>query len=71
LRATAAWFVHLKRRRRALRVTAGDVQQEAKQLAAARDIAGAQRMYVRMRQIAQQLDRSDLELAAVSDLAGV
>ncbi|MEV6643217.1 hypothetical protein [Amycolatopsis sp. NPDC051371] len=47
------------------------VQQEAKQLAAARDIAGAQRMYGRMRQIAQQLDRSDLELAAISDLAGV
>lgn len=26
LRATAAWFVHLKRRRRALRITTGDVQ---------------------------------------------
>ncbi|MEU8632475.1 hypothetical protein AB0C38_09930 [Amycolatopsis sp. NPDC048633] len=50
---------------------AAEVQQEAKRLAAARDIAGAQRMYGRMRRIAQQLDRSDLELAAVSDLATV
>ncbi|MEV6626170.1 hypothetical protein AB0M71_35180, partial [Amycolatopsis sp. NPDC051114] len=48
-----------------------EVQQEAKRLAAARDIAGAQRKYGRMRQIARQLDRSDLELAAVSDLATV
>ncbi|MEV7040380.1 hypothetical protein [Amycolatopsis sp. NPDC051061] len=48
-----------------------EVQQEAKRLAAARDIVGAQRLYGRMRQLAQRLDRSDLELAAVSDLATV
>ncbi|WP_284744129.1 hypothetical protein [Amycolatopsis sp. RTGN1] len=48
-----------------------EVQQEAKRLAAARDIAGAHRAYSRLRQLAQRLDRSDFELAAVSDLAGV
>ncbi|MEU0788492.1 hypothetical protein ABZ342_00405 [Amycolatopsis sp. NPDC005961] len=48
-----------------------EIQREAKRLAAARDIGGAQRLYGRMRQIAQRLDRSDFELAAVSDLATV
>ncbi|WP_406633280.1 hypothetical protein [Amycolatopsis sp. WGS_07] len=47
------------------------VQTEAKRLAAARDVAGAQRAYARMRQLAQQLDRTSVELAAVSDLATV
>jgi tetratricopeptide (TPR) repeat protein len=47
------------------------VQGEAKRLAAARDVAGAQREYTRMRRLAQRLDRTDLELAAVSDLATV
>ncbi|WP_409180043.1 hypothetical protein F9C11_26385 [Amycolatopsis sp. VS8301801F10] len=50
---------------------AGAVQTEAKRLAAARDVTGAQRAYGRMRQLAQQLDRVSLELAAVSDLAAV
>ncbi|MGV9297323.1 hypothetical protein [Amycolatopsis sp. NPDC003676] len=47
------------------------VQAEAKQLAVARDVAGARRAYARMRQLAQQLDRVSLEVAAVSDLATV
>ena len=55
----------------ALLVEAFDVQGEAKQLAVARDVIGAQRKYARMRQIAQQLDRTSVELAAVSDLATV
>jgi tetratricopeptide (TPR) repeat protein len=55
----------------ALLVEAVDVQGEAKRLAAARDVAGAQRQYTRMRQLAHRLDRTDLELAAVSDLATV
>jgi hypothetical protein len=50
---------------------AAEVEQGAKRLAADRDIIGAQRLYGRMRQLAQRLDRSDLELAAVSDLATV
>jgi tetratricopeptide (TPR) repeat protein len=50
---------------------AADAQDAAKRLAAARDVAGAQRKYARMRQIALQLDRTSLELAAVSDLATV
>jgi len=54
-----------------LLVEAVDVQGVAKRLAAARDVAGAQRMYGRMRQLAHRLDRTDLELAAVSDLATV
>ncbi len=48
-----------------------EIQRTAKQLAAARDIAGAHREYGRMRQLAHRLDRTDLELAAVSDLATV
>ncbi|MFD2470619.1 hypothetical protein [Amycolatopsis silviterrae] len=55
----------------ALLAEAVAVQTEAKRLAAARDVAGAQRAYARMRQLAQQLDRTSLELAAVSDLATV
>ncbi|WP_116203100.1 hypothetical protein [Amycolatopsis circi] len=55
----------------ALLTEAFAVQTEAKQLAAARDVAGAQRAYARMRQLAQQLDRVSLEVAAVSDLATV
>ncbi|GAA4547802.1 hypothetical protein [Amycolatopsis samaneae] len=47
------------------------VQTEAKRLAAARDVTGAQREYARMRQLARRLDRTSLELAAVSDLATV
>jgi tetratricopeptide (TPR) repeat protein len=54
-----------------LLVEAVDVQGAAKRLAAARDVAGAQRTYTRMRQLAHRLDRTDLELAAVSDLATV
>ncbi|WP_328615387.1 hypothetical protein OHS18_48430 [Amycolatopsis sp. NBC_00355] len=54
-----------------LLVEAVDVQGEAKRLAAARDVTGAQRQYARMRQLAHRLDRTDLELAAVSDLATV
>ncbi|MEV7094893.1 hypothetical protein AB0M80_18850 [Amycolatopsis sp. NPDC051045] len=46
-------------------------QGEAKRLAVARDFAGAHREYARMRQLAQQLDRADLALAALSDLATV
>ncbi|MFG1643900.1 hypothetical protein ACGFMK_26720 [Amycolatopsis sp. NPDC049252] len=52
-------------------VEAVDVQSAAKRLAAERDVAGAQRMYTRLRQLAHRLDRTDLELAAVSDLATV
>lgn len=55
----------------ALLVEAVDVQGVAKRLAAARDVAGAQRQYARMRQLAHRLDRTDLDLAAVSDLATV
>ncbi|MFJ1767080.1 hypothetical protein ACIOD2_42590 [Amycolatopsis sp. NPDC088138] len=54
-----------------LLVEAVDVQGAAKRLAAARDVVGAQRLYTRMRQLAHRLDRTDLELAAVSDLATV
>ncbi|KZB88525.1 hypothetical protein [Amycolatopsis regifaucium] len=50
---------------------AAKVQDQAKRLAAARNVAGAHRKYARMREIAQKLDRTDLELAAVSDLAHV
>ncbi|WP_410638555.1 hypothetical protein [Amycolatopsis sp. lyj-346] len=56
---------------RRLLVKAVQIQEKAKRLAAARDIAGAHRAYGRMRQLARQLDRTDLELAAVSDLATV
>ncbi|MFI7118614.1 hypothetical protein [Amycolatopsis sp. NPDC049868] len=56
---------------RRLLVEAAGLQAEAKRLAAARDVAGAHRAYGRMREIAQRLDRTDLELAAVSDLATV
>ncbi|MFF1613831.1 hypothetical protein ACFVYA_39210 [Amycolatopsis sp. NPDC058278] len=56
---------------RRLLAEAVEVQNEAKWLAAARDIAGAHRAYGRMRQLARQLDRTDLEVAAVSDLATV
>ncbi|MER6900703.1 hypothetical protein, partial [Amycolatopsis sp. NPDC000740] len=55
----------------ALLAEAFAVQAEAKRLAVARDVAGAQRAYTRMRQLAQQLDRVSLEVAAVSDLATV
>lgn len=55
----------------ALLVEAVNVQGVAKRLAAARDVAGAQRQYARMRQLAHRLDRTDLDLAAVSDLATV
>ncbi|MGW7531361.1 hypothetical protein [Amycolatopsis sp. NPDC054798] len=55
----------------ALLAEAFAVQTEAKRLAAARDVTGAQRAYTRMRQLAQQLDQVSLELAAVSDLATV
>ncbi|WP_410626078.1 hypothetical protein [Amycolatopsis sp. cmx-8-4] len=55
----------------ALLVEAVDVQGVAKRLAVARDGAGAQRQYARMRQLAHRLDRTDLDLAAVSDLATV
>lgn len=55
----------------ALLTEAFAVQTEAKQLAATRDVAGAQQAYARMRQLAQQLDRVSLEVAAVSDLAAV
>ncbi|MDT7800428.1 MAG: hypothetical protein QOI78_3861 [Actinomycetota bacterium] len=54
-----------------LLVEAVDVQGAAKRLAAERDVVGAQRLYTRMRQLAHRLDRTDLELAAVSDLATV
>jgi hypothetical protein len=46
-------------------------QGAAKRLAAARDFAGAQREYGRMRQLAHRLDRTDLEVAALSDLAAL
>ncbi|WP_103355816.1 tetratricopeptide repeat protein [Amycolatopsis sp. CA-128772] len=48
-----------------------EAQGVAKRLAGARDVVGAHREYGRMRQLAQRLDRIDLELAAVSDLATV
>ncbi|MEU0534864.1 hypothetical protein [Amycolatopsis tolypomycina] len=48
-----------------------EIQRAAKQLAAARDVTGAHREYGRLRQLAHRLDRTDLELAAVSDLATV
>ncbi|WP_370964060.1 hypothetical protein [Amycolatopsis sp. cg9] len=48
-----------------------ETQQAAKRLAAARDFAGAHREYGRLRQFARRLDRTDLELAAVSDLAAL
>jgi tetratricopeptide (TPR) repeat protein len=50
---------------------AAGLQDEGKRLGNTRDIAAALRCYGRMRQIARQLDRTDLELAAVSDLAVV
>ncbi|MFI6307562.1 hypothetical protein ACIBCH_37230 [Amycolatopsis thailandensis] len=56
---------------RKLLVEAAKVQDQAKQLAAVRNVAAAHRKYARMREIAQRLDRTDLELAAVSDLATV
>ncbi len=56
---------------RKLLIEAARVQDQAKQLAAVRDAAGAHRKYARMREIAQKLDRTDLDLAAVSDLAQV
>ncbi|NBH12023.1 hypothetical protein GTY80_53380, partial [Amycolatopsis sp. SID8362] len=46
-----------------------ETQQEAKRLGAERDFAGAHQAYDRLRRFARQLDRTDLELAAVSDLA--
>ncbi|EME63543.1 hypothetical protein [Amycolatopsis decaplanina] len=60
-----------ERQYRKLLVDAVKLQDKAKRLAAARDVAGAHRTYGRMREIAQRLDRTDLELAAVSDLATV
>ncbi|HET6711203.1 hypothetical protein [Amycolatopsis sp.] len=48
-----------------------EIQRAAKQLAVARDVTGAHREYGRLRQLAHRLDRTDLELAAVSDLATV
>ncbi|MFC3450507.1 hypothetical protein [Amycolatopsis speibonae] len=56
---------------RKLLIEAAKVQDQAKQLAAVRNVAGAHRKYARMREIAQRLDRTDLDLAAVSDLATV
>ncbi|WP_233629928.1 tetratricopeptide repeat protein [Amycolatopsis sp. WAC 04197] len=58
-----------ERQYRKLLVEAAKVQDEAKRLAVTRNVADAQRKYARMREIAQRLDRTDLELAAVSDLA--
>ncbi|GAB3741653.1 hypothetical protein GCM10027598_72610 [Amycolatopsis oliviviridis] len=58
-----------ERQYRKLLVEADKVQDQAKRLAVTRNVAGAQRKYARMREIAHQLDRTDLELAAVSDLA--
>ncbi|MEV6905841.1 tetratricopeptide repeat protein [Amycolatopsis sp. NPDC051071] len=54
-----------------LLIEAAKVQDQAKQLAAVRNAAGAHRKYARMREIARKLDRTDLDLAAVSDLAHV
>jgi tetratricopeptide (TPR) repeat protein len=56
---------------RKLLMEAAKVQDQAKQLGAARNVAGAHRKYARMREIARKLDRTDLEVAAVSDLAHV
>ncbi|MFD8492604.1 hypothetical protein [Amycolatopsis sp. NPDC059657] len=56
---------------RRLLFEASRVQDKAKRLTAKRDVAGAHRAYGRMREIARELDRTDLELAAVSDLAVV
>ncbi|MEU7787941.1 hypothetical protein [Amycolatopsis sp. NPDC049159] len=56
---------------RQLLVSASEAQQRAKGLAAARDFAGAHQEYARLRQFAQRLDRTDLELAALSDLAAL
>src|SRR5262249_53835101 len=47
------------------------LQVQAKQLAARRESAAALQLYQRMRRIAAQLDRTDVELAAVSDMAEV
>ncbi|WP_410598564.1 tetratricopeptide repeat protein [Amycolatopsis sp. lyj-90] len=60
-----------ERQYRKLLMEAAKVQDQAKQLAALRNVAGAHRKYARMREIAQKLDRTDLDLAAVSDLAHV
>ncbi|WP_370949307.1 hypothetical protein AB5J62_17660 [Amycolatopsis sp. cg5] len=54
---------------RRLLVEASQVQDKGKRLSAKRDVVGAHRAYGRMREIAHALDRTDLELAAVSDLA--
>ncbi len=59
------------RQYRKLLIEAAKVQDQAKQLAALRNVAGAHRKYARMREIARKLDRTDLDLAAVSDLAHV
>ncbi|WP_181777760.1 tetratricopeptide repeat protein, partial [Amycolatopsis pittospori] len=56
---------------RRLLMEAAKVQDQAKRLAAVRNVAGAHRKYARMREIARKLDRTDLEVAAVSDLAQV
>ena len=48
---------------------AAEIQDDAKRLAAARDFAGAHRQYGRLQQLAHRLDRTDLALAAISDLA--
>ncbi|SDW46971.1 hypothetical protein SAMN05421504_101672 [Amycolatopsis xylanica] len=56
---------------RQLLIEASQVQDQAKQLSAQRDAVGAHRAYGRMREIARELDRTDLELAALSDLAVV
>ncbi|AGM06017.1 tetratricopeptide repeat protein [Amycolatopsis keratiniphila] len=58
-----------ERQYRKLLLEAGEVQDEAKRLAVTRNVVDAQRKYARMREIAQRLDRTDLEVAAVSDLA--
>lgn len=60
-----------ERQYRKLLMEAAKVQDQAKQLAALRNAAGAHRKYARMREIARKLDRTDLDLAAVSDLAHV
>ncbi|WYW19299.1 hypothetical protein LCL61_27510 [Amycolatopsis coloradensis] len=60
-----------ERQYRKLLVDAVELQDKAKRLAVARDVAGAHRTYGKMREIAQRLDRTDLDLAAVSDLATV
>ncbi|MEU3622449.1 hypothetical protein BS329_30995 [Amycolatopsis coloradensis] len=56
---------------RKLLMEAAKVQDQAKRLAALRNVDGAHRKYARMREIARKLDRTDLDLAAVSDLAHV